>query len=83
MKERTRELLKDRHGASSNNYGCPVHISLDACGALFKEAGIAPTPGAVGKLGDVLENYALMLMKGVSGGRISETDLARIVDEIG
>ena len=83
MKERTQQLIRSRNGASNNYNGCPVHVSLDACAALFREAGANPSPSAVGTLGDVLENYALMLLKGSRGKSVSEQDLAQLVDSIG
>ena len=60
------ELLQVRR-YSTPNYNCPKHISIDACLALVSEAGIQAEPKAVGCLGDILENFALALLKGERG----------------
>ncbi len=62
MEVTTSELLKDRGGHTRGNYSCPVYISVEACKALFGEAGVEPAPKAVGVLGDILENFAMSLI---------------------
>jgi len=69
------ELLRDRKGVTGN-YSCPVHISVEACLHLFEEAGIEPQPKTVGRLGDVLENFALYLLSDWSGRQMTPDDLA-------
>lgn len=82
MSNITKRLLKDRGGISRENYACPVHVSTDACKLLFEEAKVVPTPKAVGVLGDVLENYALLLLEKWKGKKITEQDIAQRVAEV-
>jgi hypothetical protein len=75
MKVSTEELLEDR-GGHTGNYSCPVHISVEACKALFEEVGVTPTPKAVGTLGDILENFAIAMLRGFDGTTMSPSQVA-------
>jgi|GEM_PF-2848419 len=77
---RAADLLKQRMH-SNYNEGCPIHISIRACKRLFKEAGLRPDPEAVGTLGDILENFALSLLKGRKGPQITRSELVRLLGE--
>lgn len=62
MKISARSLLKPRK-LSPNYNNCPKHISLKACRALFSEMGAKPDGAAVGTLGDVIENFAIAVIR--------------------
>lgn len=69
-----KELMKDR-GGKSGTYSCPVHISTNACLALFQEVGVQPEHKAVGALGDILENFAIKIIKISNSSRMTVSDL--------
>lgn len=71
------DLLQVRR-YSTPNYNCPKHISIDACLALFSEAGVDPEPKAVGCLGDILENFALALLKDARGAMTRDSLAERL-----
>lgn len=71
-------LMKER-GGSSNNYDCPIHIAPESCMKLYEEVGVKPEPGAVGALGDVLENFAIVIIKNIGHKKVSVQDLAQSV----
>lgn len=79
--KRSEELLKSR-GGMSGNYSCPVHLSTDACKKLFDEAGVHAEDKCVGMMGDVLENFAMMILKRHSGGTLTRTGFQSIVSEL-
>lgn len=76
------ELLKQRK-VSSNNYDCPIHLSVDNIEKLFTEAGLDADTMAVGRMGDVLENFALAILRDAGPGKLGRSDiedlLARMV----
>lgn len=75
------QLLKDR-GGETGNYSCPLYLSTTACKKLFDEAGVVPEPKCVGMLGDVLENFALLLLEGWEGCYIDKSKFAQTVADI-
>lgn len=52
------ELMRSR---SPQYNECPRHLSVDACGALLEEAGVVATTEGKNVLGDILENFALLV----------------------
>jgi len=83
MKIKSDELLKDR-GGITGNYSCPVHINVESCLALFREAGVKPAPKAVGVLGDILENFAMSIVCNHSGKSMTVEQLkSKLRDVLG
>ena len=67
----------------SNNYnGCPKYVSIEACRELFTELGLNPSPKAVGTLGDIMENFAIAVLRSCDKEKISKTDLEKSVNSI-
>ena len=81
MKISVDKLMKSR-GGSSNNYDCPIHISPEACMKLYEEVGVKPKSGAVGALGDVLENFAIAVIKNSNTKTMSIKSLERSLNDI-
>jgi hypothetical protein len=79
--KRSDELLKSR-GGMSGNYSCPVHLSTDACKKLFEEAGVQAEDKCVGMMGDVLENFAMMILRRHPGGRLTRKGFRSIVSDL-
>lgn len=75
MRDIVKQLMESRGGISDHYNGCPKYITLDACRSLLKEAGANPASGAVGTLGDVLENFALLILKDRRGKAVSISDI--------
>lgn len=69
-------LMKDR-GGNSNKYDCPIHIPVESCMKLYEEVGVKPKSGAVGALGDVLENFAIAVIKNIGHKKVSVQDLEK------
>ena len=81
MKLNISYLMKKR-GGSSNNYDCPIHIRPESCMKLYEEAGAKPESGAVGALGDVLENFAIAIIKNAGCKKVSVLDLEQSLKNI-
>lgn len=74
-------LLKSRNGFSQNNYSCPQYISFDAIKSLYDECGLTYDPKSVGVMGDILENFAIEILKGLNNN-VSPTDLKNRIANI-
>ena len=74
-------LLKSRNGFSNNYNGCPKYISFDSIEALFAECDLTYESKSVGVLGDILENFAIEILKELAG-KVSPSDLKKRVKDI-
>jgi hypothetical protein len=77
--KRSEELLKSRGGATGKNYSCPVYLSTSACKKLFDEAGVDAEDKCIGMMGDVLENFAMMILRHHQSGRLTPDAFRSIV----
>lgn len=75
------DLLKPRKYSSDYQPTCPIHISIGSCKKLFQEAGLKPDPAAIGTLGDILENFAISLLKRARKPQITKSELAQLLRE--
>ena len=76
--KRSEELLRSRGGVTGN-YSCPVHLSTSDCKKLFDEAGIDAEDKCIGMMGDVLENFAMMILRRNEGGRLTSDGFRSLV----
>ena len=74
-------FLENRNGYSNNYNSCPKYISLNAIEALYVECGLTYEPKSVGVLGDILENFAVEILKGMNGN-VTPSDLKKRVKDI-
>jgi len=76
--KRSEELLRSR-GGMTGNYSCPVHLSTSNCKKLFDEAGVEAEDKCIGMMGDVLENFAVSILRNHQGGKLTPGGFRELV----
>lgn len=79
--KRSEELLKSR-GGMSGNYSCPVYLSTSNCKKLFDEADVEADDKCIGMMGDVLENFAISILRRHKGGKLTPNAFRALVADV-